>query len=455
MTPSRSSDLQNTPFASDSNLDSPSTTRGMQDSTFGVQSLHSSVTVSESAPLQGEVEETGSRTEEGKDLGESRRLEDALRAAMMMSSDLGQDQARTESQEEGQSSGIEAASAPITPIRHSAFFESPSRSSSPSVSTSSISLSLSTPASPVSLSSVPESMALSMDLGSSTTWSLSAESRSGSPSSVLERRTGGPTNRTVPYQDVQSSGLSESTSRPLHPYAISRRNTATIPQIIRSATANNDSRQADVHASATHSGSFQSDTTTRDIHSRSHWAVQESVERQRYQGDLFELVLPVLELPAASVTTATSASRETIQHNTQQSQAIPRTSDSASSPSQDDSRNASVISIALCGTNRTTNIFLREMMQDPRFEIYKIPNPSPAPSADPARSRSRQGNGKTAAKEAFYTVGVYAVDATSSGVVADTNAGRRLVAKINVFGRGQQGNLERVGCSSIRYRVPS
>jgi hypothetical protein len=94
-------------------------------------------------------------------------------------------------------------------------------------------------------------------------------------------------------------------------------------------------------------------------------------------------------------------------------------------------------------------------MQDPRFEIYKLPNPSPAQSAEPARSRSRQGNGKTAAKEAYYTVGVYAVDATTpSGGPADTNAGRRLVAKINVFGRGQQGNLERASRSFIRYSFP-
>lgn len=445
MTPSRSSYLQNTPFASDSNLTPPSTTLGMQDSTFGVQSLHSSVTASESAPMQGEVEAEGSRAEQGKDLGESRRLEDALRAAMMMSSNLGQDQAVPELQREGQSSGIEAASSPVTPIRHSAFFESPSRSSSPSVSTSSISLSLSTPASPVSLSSVPESMALSMDLDSSTTWSLSAESRSGSPSSVPGRRTGGPTTHTAPHEDARSSGISETTSRPLHPYGISRRNTATIPQIIRSATAGTDTRQADAHAGATHSGSFQSDTTTRDIHSRSHWAVQESVERQRYQGDLFELVLPVLELPAASVTMTTSATRETPQHNTERPHARP--SDPAINPSQDDPRNASVISIALSGTNRTTNMFLRELMQDPRFEIYKLP--SPTQGADPARSRSRHGNGRMAAKDAYYTVGVYAVDvAMPSGDDADAKAGRRLVAKVNVFGRGQQGNLERVSRSS-------
>lgn len=450
MTPSRSSDDQNTPFALRSDVDPPSTTPRMQDSTYGIQSMHSSVTASESTSHpRAEVDERGSTTEGGNDLGESRRLEVALRAAMMMSGELGQDQqAPAERQQEGASSTTDEVSAPVTPIRYSTFLDPPSRSSSPSVSTSSISLSLSTPASPVSLSSVPESMALSMDLDSSTTWSLSGESRSGSPSTVPDPGTmnAGPFGTAI-HQQTRPSRVLDSTStvpssRPSLPYAMSRRNTATIPQIIRSATANSDTRQAEANASSTFSGSFQSEATTRDIHSRSHWAVQESVERQRYQGDLFELVLPVLELPAASVTTATTTSRETILDNTERSQAIPTRTDSIIKPSPDNVRNASVINIVLCGTNRTTNIFLRELMQDPRFEIYKLPNPNAAPNADSVRSRSRA---RSSPKEAYYTVGVYAVDVTAaSGVPANANAGKRLVGKINVFGRGQQGNLERV-----------
>lgn len=388
-------------------------------------------------------------------MGESQRLETALRAAMMMSSELDQNRdSILQTPQAGHSiasEGTEASSVPATPIRHSKFLDPPSRSSSPSVSTSSISLSLSTPASPVSLSSVPESMALSMDLDSSATWSLSADSRSGSPAAARDRRRdAAPPSDT--REELRSSRASEGTSmvppsRPQHPYAISRRNTATIPQILRTATANNDPGQGDLNANAAHLGSFRSDVTTTDIHSRSHWAVQESIERQRYQGDLFELVLPVLEIPAASVTTATSASKDTVEKER------PQAASSSTTKPADDHSDASVINIVLCGTNRTTNIFLRELMQDPRFEIYKLPNASPAGS-DISRSQVRHGSGKTAIKEAYYTVGVYALGvAMMSDVSADTDKGRRLVAKMTVFGRGQQGNLEKVRSPAIRDKI--
>lgn len=387
-------------------------------------------------------------------MGESQRLETALRAAMMMSGELKQNRnCALETTQKEHSAATEASAVPVTPIRHATFLDLTSRSSSPSVSTSSISLSLSTPASPVSLSSVPESMALSMDLDSSATWSLSADSRSGSPAAARDRRRdAAPSDGT--QQDLPSSRALEGTSivptsRPQHPYAISRRNTATIPQIIRTATANNETAQGESNASTAQSGSLRSDATTTDIHSRSHWAVQESVERQRYQGDLFELVLPVLEIPAASVTTATSASRETIER--ERPQATPKASTSTIKPA-DDHSNASVINVVLCGTNRTTNIFLRELMQDPRFEIYKLPNASPAGS-DISRSRVHHGNGKTVIKQAYYTVGVYALDLTMmSDVSAERDTGRRLVAKMTVFGRGQQGNLERVRSPAIRHK---
>jgi hypothetical protein len=211
-----------------------------------------------------------------------------------------------------------------------------------------------------------------------------------------------------------------------------------------------------MHSSGHQSGSFQSDATARDIHSRSHWAVQESVERQRYQGDLFDLVLPVLDLPGASVTSTARTNQDsdtlkagqTASEGSQDPASIKPTADRLRVSPEDEGHSSGAVNIVLCGTNRTTNIFLREIIQDPRFDVYKLPPPTSVDSSDkpPVKGRSKS-DGKAVrtssrsstpvlGKEAYYTVGVYAMG-EQQGI-------KRLVAKIKVFGRGQQGNLERV-----------
>lgn len=478
MTPSPSPDALATPLPSRPNVDLPPVPRSTQELTFSVQSIHSSVAMSEILPEERKVNKVArSDDEQAPDTEESRRLEDALRAAMMMSGEIDNEKERTvrthRHQEASTSSNL---ALPVTPAQPNILFGSPSRSVSPSASASSISLSLSTPASPVSLSSVPASMSLSMDLDtdSSTSWSLhesSGESRSGSPLFARDRRTGVGTSAA---QDRTSSGAAG--SGPLtasrHPYAFSRRNTATIPQIIRTSSGNQPSQEGEsMHSTGTYSGSFQSDATTQDIHSRSHWAVQESLERQRYQGDLFELVLPILDLPGASVTSTIGATKDADRLNTEQAEnsGLPhspstgQTAETIPQTDQDDGSSSCVLSIVLCGTNRTTNIFLREIMQDPRFDVYKLPPQTSAsgPGNPPVQDRGKQGgrtartsnrsDGPVSGKEAYYTVGVYAVNngLRSSQSSAD-NGGKRLVAKIKVFGKGQQGNLERVRIQLFR-----
>lgn len=205
-----------------------------------------------------------------------------------------------------------------------------------------------------------------------------------------------------------------------------------------------------MQSSGNHSGSFQSDATARDIHSRSHWAVQESVERQRYQGDLFELVLPVLDLPGASVTSTGRTNQDSAILNAERGGGSGSSNPASTGPiadttrtsTQDDTTSSGVLNIVLCGTNRTTNIFLREIMQDPRFDIYKLPAPGSTGAQERGAQRGRtartsnRSNVSVAGKEAFYTVGVYTVERGQES--------RRLVARIKVFGKGQQGNLERV-----------
>lgn len=460
MTPSPLSGDLATPLPTRATADLSSDREPTQQS-FGVRSIHSSVALSDMISESPEETPTSRLGDDaGKDEEESRRLEDALRVAMTMSGEIEQDQEQAVSTHHDQepSSLSHLSPYPITPSQPNTSFDPSSRSVSPS--TSSISLSLSTPASPVSLSSIPASMSLSMDLDmdtdSSTSWSLhesSAESRSGSPLSVRNQRTGV---GTAAAQDGRSaSGIMESasmaTSRPALPYAISRRNTATIPRIIRTSSATRGAQQGDsMQSSGNHSGSFQSDATARDIHSRSHWAVQESVERQRYQGDLFELVLPVLDLPGASVTSTGRTNQDSAILNAERGGGSGSSNPASTGPiadttrtsTQDDTTSSGVLNIVLCGTNRTTNIFLREIMQDPRFDIYKLPAPGSTGAQERGAQRGRtartsnRSNVSVAGKEAFYTVGVYTVERGQES--------RRLVARIKVFGKGQQGNLERV-----------
>jgi hypothetical protein len=115
--------------------------------------------------------------------------------------------------------------------------------------------------------------------------------------------------------------------------------------------------------------------------------------------------------------------------------------DPAHRAAQDNAASCGVLNIVLCGTNRTTNIFLREIMQDPRFDVYKLPAPGSTGGQERGAQRGRTArmsnrSNADAGKEAFYTVGVYTVEKGQEI--------RRLVAKIKVFGKGQQGNLERV-----------
>jgi hypothetical protein len=174
--------------------------------------------------------------------------------------------------------------------------------------------------------------------------------------------------------------------------------------------------------------------------------VQESAERQRYQGDLFELVLPVLDLPGASMTSTAGTGQGGMTFTTEPQDMAgsrdpgPTASRIGAIPDMAQADTTSgVLNIVLCGTNRTTNNFLREIMQDPRFDIYKLPaSPMPGQSAPQRGGRTaRTSNRSNVAdgKDASYTVGVY----TAGG-----QGEKRLVARIRVFGKGQQGNLERV-----------
>lgn len=444
MTPSPSGDLA-TPLLTTATNDATSAEPVRH--SFGVQSIHSSVAFSDM--ISESPEETAAKDEIERNEEEGRKLEDALRAAMTMSGELHQeeDQVVSMALPEEASSGSHLSPHPTTPSQPHTTFDPSSRSASPS--TSSISLSLSTPASPVSMSSIPASMSLSMDLDmdtdSSTSWSLhesSPESRSGSPLSVRNRRAGvGTTGQGESFTSGMAESASMGTSRPTLPYAISRRNTATIPRIIRTSSATRAPPDVNMQSSGTHAGSFQSDVTARDTHSRSHWAVQESAERQRYQGDLFELVLPVLDLPGASVTSsAGTGPAGTTQEMAGSRDPGPTASRIGAIPDMGQADTTSgVLNIVLCGTNRTTNNFLREIMQDPRFDIYKLPaSPTPGQSAPQRGGRTARTSNRsnvTEGKDASYTVGVY---------TAAMERDRRLVARIRVFGKGQQGNLERV-----------
>jgi hypothetical protein len=443
MTPSPSGDLA-TPLLTTVTKDA--TAAEPMRHSFGVQSISSSVAFSDM--ISESPEETTAKDGIERNEEEGRKLEDALRAAMMMSGEIHQegDQVVSIPLAEEAPSGSHLSPHPTTPSQPHTTFDPSSRSASPS--TSSISLSLSTPASPVSMSSIPASMSLSMDLDmdtdSSTSWSLhesSEESRSGSPFSVRNRRTGvGTANQGDSFAGMAESA-SMGTSRPTLPYAISRRNTATIPRIIRTSSATHAPPDVNMQSSGTHSGSFQSDATARDTHSRSHWAVQESAERQRYQGDLFELVLPVLDLPGASMTSSAGTGPVgTTQEMAGSRDPGPTASRIGAIPDMGQADTTSgVLNIVLCGTNRTTNNFLREIIQDSRFDIYKLPaSPIPGQSAPQRGGRTaRTGNRSnvTDGRDASYTVGVY---------TAGEQGEKRLVARIRVFGKGQQGNLERV-----------
>lgn len=449
-------------------------------------------------------------------------LRDALRMAMTMSSENISKDDMTSHQQDTQLP-LNQSLQPRQTGHETARVLQHSRSSSPSAgSATPLSLSLSTPASPVSLSSVPASMALSMDLDSdtdmdmdmetdmdtSTTWSLygssGEDSRAGSPAVRSRRDAGGPNSREsdgmvdpgetfrrrLEPDEAESRVDSPRIGRvpSAFPYPISRRNTATIPSLIRRSTSTTVRAREDT--SQSHSGSFESDitttTTTRttagnDTHSRSHWAVQESLDRQRYQGDLFDLVLPVLDLPGASVSTTMADSDRRFRPETDDVTAskrhstirpMPTTSVDNEKTREQGGTSSSALSMVLCGTNRTTNTFLRELLRDSRFEVYKFPSSSsrlgastPGPRTGATRnqnnasSRSSQPqsgrvDGKDA-KSAYYTVGVYAVDSPAQGASRSAAEGKKLVARIKVFGKGQYSNLDNVSffvSRSYRYR---
>ncbi|KAJ9117546.1 hypothetical protein QFC22_004396 [Naganishia vaughanmartiniae] len=424
-------------------------------------------------------------------------LRDALRMAMTMSSE-----SMPTVQSDIQTPSDQLPSWPSIHANNQPAIAPSSRSSSPSGSTTPLSLSLSTPASPVSLSSVPASMALSMDLDSddmdtSTTWSLygssEEDSRAGSPAARTRRAADGPNprasdviigaggrfGRRMESDEAETIADPPRIGRVPHPYAITRRNTATIPALIRRNTSTTTRARDDAALSSWNEilpGSLQSDRTTttvmtgNDTHSRSHWAIQESLDRQRYQGDLFDLVLPVLELPGASVSTTLADSSHRPRSgqndvfalkNDSVIRAAPTTVPAGSKSREQDVRSSSVLSVVLCGTNRTTNTFLRELMRDSRFEVYKFPattstrlaasTPGPRSTAiqnkNDGSTRSTQPLSTRAdgqdAKAAYYTVGVYVVGTSPKKDGGGSTAeGKKLVARIKVFGKGQYSNLD-------------
>ncbi|KAJ9098137.1 hypothetical protein QFC21_004466 [Naganishia friedmannii] len=430
------------------------------DSDFGVQSMQSSII----------SDHREKRDSEGpsivvpvpNDGDQSVILRDALRMAMTMSSE-GIAKEDITSRQQGTQARLSQSSQSPQIVHATDGIQRHSRSNSFSAeSATPLSLSLSTPASPVSLSSVPASMALSMDLDSdtdmdmetdmdtSTTWSLygssGEDSRAGSPASRPRHAAGGPSSgvpegvATAGARLQSQTGSQEAASSRIgrgpstFPYPISRRNTATIPSLIRRNTSTQTRSKDDNSTSGPRSFESATRTTTtttafgNDTHSRSHWAVQESLDRQRYQGDLFDLVLPVLELPGASVSTTMADSRHRPEKEVKASQTRtpPKTEDCGANSS-------SVLSMVLCGTNRTTNTFLRDLMRDSRFEVYKFPSSSTR-VAPPPQGQDVRG--------AYYTASVYVVDPPRQGVSHRAIEGKKPVARIKVFGKGQHSNLD-------------
>lgn len=442
------------------------------DSNFDVQSIHSSM-FSDPEEQQDFERPMMSAPVVPNEGNQSVILRDALRMAMATSSESISKKNTPQSLQ-----GVQSRSAQTMPLSYHAAnnrpaIAPPSRTGSPSAgSAAPLSLSLSPPASPVSLSSVPASVDLDTDtdidmdtdMDTSTTWSLygssEEDSRAGSPAGRPRRVSGGPSSGASAGVAAAGGRLQSQLGpteadpsrlgRVPYPYAISRRNTATIPSLIRRtsnnpSSLNNTATQAQLQSLPVSTQVDSTVTAGNDTHSRSHWAVQESLDRQRYQGDLFDLVIPVLELPVASVSTSMVNNNRRSPSGTDDVTAPRRDSTNRVAPTialdatkskEQGAQSGSVLSMVLCGTNRTTNTFLRDLMRDSRFEVYKFPSP-------PTRlAASTQGQD---VKGAYYTVGVYVVATPTDGVIRSAAAeGKKLVARIKVFGKGQNSNLDNV-----------
>lgn len=269
--------------------------------------------------------------------------------------------------------------------------------------------------------------------------------------------------------------------------ALERRTTAVQMSVVRPPPGSMDSPEgqapAGVSSSTTDPKAPTGTTTSSYIFSRAHWAVEEARRRTEEQGEDLSLVLPSLTLPADSVEgggqSATREARSEIAPQDDFSGVTPGLS--AGTRGSDAPRHRPQ-HVLLCGTNRTVNAFLKQLLREPSVDVYRLRSPGRSSSSSSRRSsgffdvgvflKREQENGARGSQLQPSTPARAAPPPRSASSVEDSTAdesdggsqrparrptmlhvssedarwssGMVLLAVIHVVGKGQVGNVQRV-----------
>jgi hypothetical protein len=166
-------------------------------------------------------------------------------------------------------------------------------------------------------------------------------------------------------------------------------------------------------------------TTGTGTHSRNHWAVKEGKRRAEEQGTEVGLLIPTLKLPRGSFISE------------QEEEDYP-----ASLLYNRVTRRREILDIGLVGTNRTTNLFLKQLSAHPGIEVYRTP------SSNKVKAHRTGENGGT------VDLVVFSSSSEPGSEGRRTSERGEMIARIKVFGDGQEGNLSHVRLPILFHLFP-